>query len=500
MAELHSPAPSSLSPPPPPQEEQAPSIADRLDIIRQIALTNQLTVSWEDLRKALKDELELVLGSNQLTYTASRVTNPLTTTLTAIPSTTATTAEDASSIADAATPGQEQVTGGEAVSIDTITKAGEDDQPHVPENDQEKQQQQDTHSQEAATTTTTTTTTTADASDKKPEESVGQVEGGQATSTETIVSKDDTREGAEAKDKENQEEPNGQASVEKQDDDDKKNKEKTPEQQQEQGQPVSEDAANVVPISINTLLLETPQGYHDRIKGLLDAFSSAPFTIQRVCELVSSPTEHHTNLIKYLRAVEKVLMITSSINEFSNPAYNGPSALDEKDNETHQHGGDRNVNGDYSQSKNLDFSLISTKRPSSSDGSDDDEEDEEFGAGVSAHDNNNINDKEAYDAVLAEVDAFEAQFGTGKEKLGDDEAVGEGEEEEEEDLSALDAEGNVAEATTTTATAGDVAEEMDVDDDQIALGTTGTTSTMEGVESESSSETAVEGGMEVDQA
>lgn len=188
-------------------------------------------------------------------------------------------------------------------------------------------------------------------------------------------------------------------------------------------------------------------------------------------------------------------MITSSINEFSNPAYNGPSALDEKDDETHERGGDRAVNGDYSQSKNLDFSLISTKRPSS-DGSDDEDEDEEFGAGVSAHGNNNINDKEAYDAVLAEVDAFEAQFGTGKEKLGDEEAV---EDEEDDDLSALDADGNAAEVTTTTATA-DVAEEMDVDDDQIAVGTTGITSTMEGVESEGSSETAVERGMEVDQA
>lgn len=186
-------------------------------------------------------------------------------------------------------------------------------------------------------------------------------------------------------------------------------------------------------------------------------------------------------------------MITSSINEFSNPAYNGPSALDEKDDETLQHGGDRAVNGDYSQSKNLDFSLISTKRPSS-DGSDDEDEDEEFGAGVSAH-ANNINDKEAYDAVLAEVDAFEAQFGTGKEKLGDEEAVED--EEGEDDQLALEANDNAAEATTTTATAGDVAEEMDVDDDQIAVGTT---STMEGVESESSSETAVERGMEVDQA
>ncbi|KAF9551521.1 hypothetical protein EC957_008190 [Mortierella hygrophila] len=488
MAEHHSPAPSSLSPPPP-HEEHAPWISDRLDIIRQIALTNQLTVSWDDLRKALKDELELVLESNQLTYTASRVTNPLTTALTAIPSTIATTAEDASSITDANTTGQEQVTAGEALSTDTTTKASEDDQPHVPENDQETQQPQDTHTQEA------TTTTTAEAADKKPEGSVVQVEGGQATSTEAIVSKDDTPEGAEAKDKESQEEFNGPASVEKQDDDDYKNKEKTPEQQ-EQGQPVNEDAANVVPISINTLLLETPQGYHDRIRGLLDAFSSAPFTIQRVCELISSPTEHHTNLIKYLRAVEKVLMITSSISEFSNPAYNGPSALDEKDDEAHQRGGEGTVNGDYSQSKNLDFSLISTKRPSS-DGSDDEDEDEDFGAGVSAH-GNNINGKEAYDAVLAEVDAFEARFGTGKEKLGDEGAVGD--EEEEDGLSALEAEDNAAEATTTTASAGDVSEEMDVDDDQIAGETTGVTSTMEGVESERSSETAVEGGMEVDQA
>ena len=189
-------------------------------------------------------------------------------------------------------------------------------------------------------------------------------------------------------------------------------------------------------------------------------------------------------------------MITSSINEFSNPAYNGPSALDEKDDETHERGGDRAVNGDYSQSKNLDFSLISTKRPSS-DGSDDEDEDEEFGAGVSAQGNNNINNKEAYDAVLAEVDAFEAQFGTGKERLGDEEAV---EDEDEDELSVLDAEGNAAEATTTTATAGDVAEEMDVDDDQTAVETTGIASTMEGVESERSSETAVEGSMEVDQA
>ncbi|KAF9149680.1 protein phosphatase 4, regulatory subunit 2 [Linnemannia schmuckeri] len=460
-----------------------------MEVIRQIALTNQLTVSWEVLRKALKDELEQVLKSNQLTYTASRVTNPLTTTLTAIPN-TVTTAEEASPIVDVTTTGQEQGATGGTVSADATTKTSEDDQPHVPEHNQEKQKQE--------------ATSTADSVDKKTEESTSQTEGEQTTSTGTVASKDDTPGAAEIKHKDDQEESNGPASVEKQGEDENKDKEKLLEQQ-EQGQLSSEDTANVVPISINTLLLETPQGYHDRIRRLLDAFLSAPFTIQRVCELISSPTEHHTNLIKYLRAVEKVLMITSSINEFSNPAYNGPSALDEKDDEALQHVGDRTVNGDYSQSKNLDFSLISTKRPSS-DGSDDEDEDNEFGAGVSAYDNSNINDKEAYDAVLAEVDAFEEQFGTGKEKLGnegveeeleeEEEEEKKEEKEEEEDLPALNAAGNATEATTTAT--GDVTE-MDVDDDQAAGGATGATSTMEGVESESTSEAAIEGSMEVDQ-
>lgn len=185
-------------------------------------------------------------------------------------------------------------------------------------------------------------------------------------------------------------------------------------------------------------------------------------------------------------------MITSSINEFSNPAYNGPSALDEKDDDPHQSGNDRTVNGDYTQSRNLDFSLI-TKRPSS-DGSDDEDEDEEFEAGVQAARDSSINNKEAYDAVLADVDAFEAQFGKGNDVKLEGEGL---EDEDEEDLSSLDAVGDATDATTTAATAaGDIAEEMDVDDDQVAAGAAPATSTMEGVESE----TAVEGSMEVDQA
>jgi len=41
-----------------------------------------------------------------------------------------------------------------------------------------------------------------------------------------------------------------------------------------------------------------------------------PFTIQRVCELCLRPTEHYKTVGKYLRAVEKSLLVTSSWNEF----------------------------------------------------------------------------------------------------------------------------------------------------------------------------------------
>ncbi|KAF9967987.1 hypothetical protein BGZ73_000296 [Actinomortierella ambigua] len=89
---------------------------------------------------------------------------------------------------------------------------------------------------------------------------------------------------------------------------------------------------------------ETPDAYHQRICGLLSAFTSPPFTIQRICELLLDPTAHHTLVTKYLRAVEKVLNITSSIDEFSNPAYVGVSALDSKEGGEQ---GESSANGGY---------------------------------------------------------------------------------------------------------------------------------------------------------
>ncbi|TFK54946.1 PPP4R2-domain-containing protein [Heliocybe sulcata] len=44
-----------------------------------------------------------------------------------------------------------------------------------------------------------------------------------------------------------------------------------------------------------------------------------PFTIQRVCELCVRPKEHYNNIGKYLRAVEKSLLVTSTWDAFPPP-------------------------------------------------------------------------------------------------------------------------------------------------------------------------------------
>lgn len=49
----------------------------------------------------------------------------------------------------------------------------------------------------------------------------------------------------------------------------------------------------------------------DRVKGAVLMYNcycvaSAPFTIQRLCELLIEPTKHYKTMEKFLRAVEKV--------------------------------------------------------------------------------------------------------------------------------------------------------------------------------------------------
>ncbi|KAL5032404.1 hypothetical protein BDV3_000977 [Batrachochytrium dendrobatidis] len=49
----------------------------------------------------------------------------------------------------------------------------------------------------------------------------------------------------------------------------------------------------------------------ERIMEALESLSSAPFTYQRLCELIIHPRLYHKTLEKYLRAVEKVLLVAS---------------------------------------------------------------------------------------------------------------------------------------------------------------------------------------------
>ena len=53
---------------------------------------------------------------------------------------------------------------------------------------------------------------------------------------------------------------------------------------------------------------------------------NAPFTIQRVCELCVRPQEHYKAIGKYLRAVEKALLVTSTWDSFPNPVSNEAKA------------------------------------------------------------------------------------------------------------------------------------------------------------------------------
>jgi len=61
---------------------------------------------------------------------------------------------------------------------------------------------------------------------------------------------------------------------------------------------------------------------------------NAPFTIQRVCELCIRPQEHYKAVGKYLRAIEKSLLVTSTWDSFPNPVSgeakangNGPTIM-----------------------------------------------------------------------------------------------------------------------------------------------------------------------------
>ncbi|OUM68333.1 hypothetical protein PIROE2DRAFT_58106 [Piromyces sp. E2] len=58
---------------------------------------------------------------------------------------------------------------------------------------------------------------------------------------------------------------------------------------------------------------ESVEDFQMRIWSILDSFDEPPFTIQRLCELTTINQEQHKTVWKYLRAIEKVLLVTSCV-------------------------------------------------------------------------------------------------------------------------------------------------------------------------------------------
>ncbi|KAF9197347.1 protein phosphatase 4, regulatory subunit 2 [Haplosporangium sp. Z 27] len=326
------------------------------NLIQQIALTNQVSVPWEDLKAILRQRLDQVLESDQLIYTESTITNPLTTKLAPLSSADSAGQVDIQTVLSSS--GSETPSTQSYSLSATPSSTSSSQEPFVAS--QDPVQDQDNHVPEQSSTESN------QKEEEKEKETEQKSDNDQTPEQQQSETKQENQVESESSTKENTENNNSQetggdtASVSSEEN--KSDSGATPNSSTTASVEATDknNDTPMIPVSKDTLLVETPEGYRIRINGLLDAFTSPPFTIQRVCELLNNPSEHHTNLIKYLRAVEKVLMITSSINEFSNPAYNGPSALDEI-------AGDEKVttNGDYSRATNLDFSLISEEIPTS---------------------------------------------------------------------------------------------------------------------------------------
>lgn len=78
----------------------------------------------------------------------------------------------------------------------------------------------------------------------------------------------------------------------------------------------------------------------------LESFSAAPFTIQRISELLSDPRKQYSRIDKFMRAVEKTILVVSTIPPGRNrtESENGDSL-------------DSALNGDFSSEVNVDIDM-----------------------------------------------------------------------------------------------------------------------------------------------
>ncbi|KAH9926173.1 PPP4R2-domain-containing protein [Fomitopsis serialis] len=82
-------------------------------------------------------------------------------------------------------------------------------------------------------------------------------------------------------------------------------------------QPRERNAANPNEAPKNALTEQEAAEFKKVILAQFEEFQQTPpFTIQRLCELCLRPTDHYKHLGKYLRAVERTLLVTSTWDAF----------------------------------------------------------------------------------------------------------------------------------------------------------------------------------------
>uniref|UniRef100_A0A6B2EGN3 Putative serine/threonine-protein phosphatase 4 regulatory subunit 2 isoform x1 n=1 Tax=Phlebotomus kandelakii TaxID=1109342 RepID=A0A6B2EGN3_9DIPT len=98
-----------------------------------------------------------------------------------------------------------------------------------------------------------------------------------------------------------------------------------------------------------------PFNYETMKNGLLerlDTFNAAPFTIQRISELLSDPRKQYTRIDKFMRAVEKNILVVSTIEP-------GRKATDSENGDSL----DSMVNGDLPTDVDVDIDMPNTALP-----------------------------------------------------------------------------------------------------------------------------------------
>ncbi|XP_050304064.1 serine/threonine-protein phosphatase 4 regulatory subunit 2-like [Anthonomus grandis grandis] len=68
----------------------------------------------------------------------------------------------------------------------------------------------------------------------------------------------------------------------------------------------------------------------------LDSFSAAPFTLQRICELLTNPKKEYSRIDKYMRALEKNVLVVSTVEPGGRRTENGESFMNGLESD-HEH-------------------------------------------------------------------------------------------------------------------------------------------------------------------